>query len=542
MTSTYAVEAAADDHGWDSVEVRTVLGREFLRVSRDKSHEARSNSDQHVDNVEVWTEDPKTRISGLVFGEPYEHVGSASDFSTSIQKALNDLLADLKHDRFGARYLILWEVSRLSRQIEGGVDLVKWCKIRNVLVAVTDDHKVYDPRDHDDYHTLIEKLTEASKESARISRRTKRTRKIQKRNGDPHGEAPFGYYRTWTDGVDARGRTVAKPVWHPHPIESGHVEELFRRYLAGDGLTTIARDWDRRGVRSRSGRVYRPTELRDMLARSVYAGLRSAYPKIVGKWEAIVDPVDFYLVQDKLAAGSRAAPRTTPHSVLCTTSVRCGETLPSGEVCGAGLRRQKYRRARRHEGKNDHFYQCQRGHVSIDQDDLDSYVGNVVIRYIADPANADKWTPPADRTDEVAELRATKADARAQLAELDRQVKERIKAGKPVNLDRIEMMEQEYNAVLEKAEARERELSTPAAITKLLGDEFRTGSLADVEDRWAKASMRVRREVLKIVLTKGHLGMAYLMHSPTKRRPGTAAERLKIANGPDDQPRTPVAA
>lgn len=52
-----------------------MTGREYLRVSQDKSGRERNPEEQHDENAEAaggW---------GIALGEPYRDVGSASDFA-----------------------------------------------------------------------------------------------------------------------------------------------------------------------------------------------------------------------------------------------------------------------------------------------------------------------------------------------------------------------------------------------------------------------------------------------------------------------------
>jgi len=495
------------DHG-------EVLGREFLRVSRDKSGEATSNSEQHDDNHEVWAEEG--RIPGLRLGRAYEHVGSASEWSTTVQRAFNDLVDDLEKDRFGAKFLILWEASRLSRQVAGWVGLIGQCRRRGVLIAITDDQRIYDPNDGQDHYELINKANEAQHESWRIKRRCLRTRKRQRKEGRPHGRCPFGYARRYEREADERGRSVLRPVQYPDPGESPVVAELFRRFLAGEAIYGIAKDFERRGVVKRSGTPFSDKEIRELLTRPVYAGLRDLDHG--GQWEAIVAPADWHVVQNRLAERSRNTPRTVRDSVLCSGIVRC-------DVCGKGMRRKRYAPShRRADGPKSLFYQCVSGHVTVPHDELDAAVTRLVVAYLADPGNADRWATPESSDAELAEVRDTIAGARAQLAKLDADIDADV--GGELDPYVTSRMRATIIRRRDRAVARERGLTAPSSVTRLFGH---VGSFCDVETRWAALDVAVRRELLKIVLTAQHAGQLRITRARRERRATPVVERLRLA-------------
>ena len=91
---------------------QTIIAREYLRVSQDRSGRQRSVEETHDDNQRAAT------AQGFTLGEPYreQHAVSASRYSTKTRDAFRQLLADLEADRFGAQVLILWESSRGSRR------------------------------------------------------------------------------------------------------------------------------------------------------------------------------------------------------------------------------------------------------------------------------------------------------------------------------------------------------------------------------------------------------------------------------------------
>src|SRR5260370_4955963 len=91
----------------------TLTGREYLRVSQDRSGRARSVEEQHGDNLRAG------QVHGfLINGEAYSDVSlSASRYATKVRGDFARLLAALEAAQFGPDVLLLWESSRRSRRV-----------------------------------------------------------------------------------------------------------------------------------------------------------------------------------------------------------------------------------------------------------------------------------------------------------------------------------------------------------------------------------------------------------------------------------------
>ena len=70
--------------------------------------------------------------------------------------------------------------------------------------------------------------------------------------GKPHGRAPYGYRRRYDE------RTKKMIAQEPDPIEAPVIRELFDRVKSGHSLRSIALDWEARGIRTRTGKVFTP--------------------------------------------------------------------------------------------------------------------------------------------------------------------------------------------------------------------------------------------------------------------------------------------
>ncbi len=106
------------------------VGREYLRVSYDRSGRERSQDEQHDENVTA------AESIGVTLGLPYREAGSksASRYARKTRDDFARLLADLGAGRFGAEVLVLWESSRGSRKVGEWVELIDLCEQQGVTI------------------------------------------------------------------------------------------------------------------------------------------------------------------------------------------------------------------------------------------------------------------------------------------------------------------------------------------------------------------------------------------------------------------------
>lgn len=147
---------------------------------------------------------------------------------------------------------------------------------------------------------------EESKKTAERLRDVK-TNAVQAGKPGGGGNRAHGYER---DGV-----TVVE-------AEAALIREACARYLAGEGLISIARSWNNAGVVTAMGKKWRSETLRNMLRSPRIAGLRqhgrerrggSLWPAVAGaaSWPAIVDRATWEAVCAKLRA-NQGAPKPSP--------------------------------------------------------------------------------------------------------------------------------------------------------------------------------------------------------------------------------------
>lgn len=134
-------------------------------------------------------------------------------------------------------------------ELEVFIDLVERSGVRLAVVA----GGVYDLTTPDGRLSARIVGAVARKESEDRSRRVRRKHLELAEQGKPAGQLGWGVHSE---------------------AERVQVTEAAERVLAGHGLITIARDWNRRGVPSPSGRTWKSPTLRRALLASRLTGLR----------------------------------------------------------------------------------------------------------------------------------------------------------------------------------------------------------------------------------------------------------------------------
>jgi site-specific DNA recombinase len=469
------------------------VGREYLRVSLDRSGRARSVDEQHTDNQRAADE------RGWTLGKPYvDNSVSASRYSTKRRDDFGKLLGDLDRDRFAADVLLLWEPSRGSRRVSEWVTLIEACEQRGVGIYVTTHGRLYQPGNARDRRSLLEDAVDSEYESGKVSMRAKRAAAANAAAGRPHGRVPYGYARTYHPKTKA---LVSQDI---EPTEAKVIRELYDRISRGHSLRAIAADLEQRGVRTRTGKVFTGTHLRLLMLSPTYAGMRAHGPGgrgkfrdldgvelVDGQWPALVDKARWYAVRARLTAPERMTTIPGAARHLLTFIAVC-------HVCGGPLA------STRRDGSAQ--LQCHRkGCIRIDETELNAYAERVLLAYLRRPDVIEQLRAGQPDDGELAAVRDMLAEVRAELSALRAAVGAgnlsvaSLVAAEPALLARVEQLEQ-----------RERQLSAPPALSALITPG------RDVRRRWQAAPVSTRRAVAKLLLTPGLLGQLRVARSSVK--------------------------
>jgi site-specific DNA recombinase len=479
------------------------IGREYLRVSFDRSGRERSQDEQHEENATA------AENNGVTLGLAYREAGSASAsrFSTKTRDDFERLLADLRAGRFGADVLILWESSRGSRKVGEWVELIDLCEQQGVGIFVTTHGREYLPGNARDRRSMLEDAVDSEYESSKISARGLRSAAANARAGLPYGRIAFGYTRRY----DERTRRII--AQEPHPEEAPVILELFLRLKAGHTFKAIARDFADRAITNDEGRPFSPQHLRNMALNPSYSGIRvhrlkakavsqsiiQEGPDIFSTkatWPALVKRDDFLTVQRIIGDPKRRTVRPGGAKHLLSMIARC-------DVCGSVLAvTMKYR--------PDGDYWCsEKGHVKCNKAKLDAYAETFIIGYLSRPEIHARISVDEEKAStELAQVREALSEARAELAKLRAAVNAR-----KLTVDTLIMLEPGMAETVTALETTEEQLTTPSELRGL----FPPGG--DVEQRWKDAPVSTRRALARILLTPEILGELRLTRCPPGRRP-----------------------
>lgn len=497
--------------------VRPMIGREYLRVSKDPDGRARSLDEQHDDNARAG-ERHGFDLNGAAYKDPGL---SASKYATKIRGDFERLLSDLEGGRFGADLLVLWESSRGSRKVSEWCRLIEACESAGVLIHVTMHQRTYDPANGRDVRSLIDDANDAQFESWKTSERTGRSGEDRARRGEPHGRLPYGYRRRYDE------RTRRLVAQEPDAAEAAVVVELFERIASGHSIKSIARDFEERGIRTRhcpgdcetdhkhrAGKVFDPQQLRGMAFRPVYAGLRWYEPgnstgycrgsldgAVKGTWPPLVEPELFFSVRALLMDPSRLTARPGRAKHLLSMIAVC-------DRCGGKL-------AVTYRSRNMAEYQCRlKSCVRILATDLDEFATAVMLGYLSRPEVIGQLRDGTEDSAELTAVRTDLAEARASLTSW----RQAAGAGK-VTPESWSEIEPGLMSRLSALEVREAELTAPRALSVLPPG-------TDIALRWDAAPVSARRMVAKMLLTPAILGQLRLGKAPVKGRRGDPAERV----------------
>ncbi|MER5397570.1 recombinase family protein [Streptomyces sp. NPDC002599] len=499
-----------------------VTAREYRRVSKGKGKVARSLDRQHAENLNAADEH-----GPWTWGAPYLDTGSASKYATKSRDGFDGLMADLESGAFGepGDILVLWEISRLSREMEAGNRIIKLCERRSYLIHVTSEGHTFDPRNYGDYDALNRGILDAEKEARRLSARTTSGIHAAAREGRPHGRIPFGYARDY-EASDGKPRAVRQ---YPHPTEGPLVRELFER-VAGDPeqgvlpepIYAIAQDWAERGIvlpeKGEDGepKPYTPQHLRAILVRPVYAGLRKYNGTVLPEWEGMEPVVSGELwdrVQAVLADPSRKTYQGGGLRWVLSGTLVC-------DACDGPMHVKVRSGVAGYECKKNaccRIPQAEADRVLIG--DLDAGELGVIIAYLSDPHQYERLTrPSADSTEAETAARSELATLKDELKELEAAPRPKTARARLTRTADMEELETDIIALEEKL-AR---LSAPSPREGILPTDPGTDMVA----WWKAADIRRQRAVAALLLAPDVLGQVRVKRAPN-RKPQPVTERLR---------------
>lgn len=309
-----------------------------------------------------------------------------SAYSGKPRPAWGRLLEDVQAGTIDA--IAVWHVDRLTRspvELEHVIDLADRHGLD--LGTVTGDVDLGTPTGR-----MVARILGATarQEAEHKAERQKRQRRQAAEAGKPNGGGtrPYGYASDFVTVDDE---------------EAEIIRECARRALAGESLSSIARDLAERDVKTPKGGHWQPRTLRRLLASARISGRREHSPRrsgdngtrpllgeIVGEsvWPAIIPPADSDRLRSLLSNPERGAGNANGRTYLLSGILRCGKC--GGSMCGrprSGVPR----------------YVCPNlpggttcGGTATNAARTDEHVRDLVLVALASPELSDRLRKPAD--------------------------------------------------------------------------------------------------------------------------------------------------
>jgi DNA invertase Pin-like site-specific DNA recombinase len=375
------------------------------------------------------------------------------------------MLAGIEGGRITA--IVTYHGDRLMRQprdLETLIELAESKGIRILSVAGTRDLDSADDR-----FILRIEVAQACKASDDSSRRKKaqleRWRAAGRTVTGGRGGRPYGFA---TDGVTAV------------PAEQDVIRGAARRVLAGQSVTSAARELTAAGHRTPAGNAWTHDSLRKMLARPRLAGLMPDGESRAA-WEPVLDREEWERLRLALDGRAAANPKaTSARRWLLAGIARCGAPGADGE-CGGLMRSSR-------AGDNRPVYSCSAcRRLDRSAVHLDAYVSAAVAARLGDEANPVPAVPavPAHAA-EWAALGRQRAEVDALLGDY------RASAGRTRTLMRqLDQIDARMAQLREQAGASERE--------RLLS-QYRGTTLAEFLDLPLDVRRALTRATVKVTV------------------------------------------
>lgn len=371
---------------------------QYLALIYARVSEGEGSIEDQIRELTEWANDEGWSIGRII----NEGDRSASPYATREREGFNELLKIIEEPNRPESILLTWEPSRLSRISEQIHYLTNVMAKHNLLWGY--DESVYDMRKTRDKAKVRHDGVDSEKESDQISDRVTRHMRGAAADGKPHGRMPYGYRREYE-------RADKKLIVHQLIDEekASLVREMARRFLSGESLRAIAKDFERRQIPTSTGSDsygWQAYMIRRILMNPSINGKRVHKGKAFSdaRWPSIVDDVTFARLQARFSDPARKTIRQRERTHILTGVARCG-------ICGGplGFAAKHYK-----DGTERAIYSCRMGnHVARYQKPLEQMVVEALLRLVSE-----RNITQDDLAPELARAREQIDDYQAKIASL----------------------------------------------------------------------------------------------------------------------------
>jgi site-specific DNA recombinase len=334
----------------------------YARISRDSSGIS-ENVDIQIMECRRYAEDRGWEVVGTWTDNDI----SASKYSTKPRPGYNTMITALKND--GIEAVLVVEMSRLYRRIEELLEIIKLAEISSLNhIIATEEGSGYDLSSGIGIHNAVSSVNNAVYESRKMSDRLKRKFRAKAEQGQAHGGSrPYGYQTGGMELYEFPFCTI--PTRELIQGEPAVIREVAARVIQGVPPTVVAKDLNRRGIPSASGKQWSHKALIQILGRKRLIGIRvHRGVEYSAAWPPILLLEEWEMVQAALRASYRR--RTFGRTYLLTGLLECG-------ACGKPLLGDAHPNKAGQEPKRR--YSCHKS------DNYGRYIGCGKVSRLAEP-------------------------------------------------------------------------------------------------------------------------------------------------------------
>ncbi|MDG4790390.1 recombinase family protein [Micromonospora sp. WMMD1102] len=429
---------------------------------------------------------------GRIFADPDR---SASRYARRPRPDFNELLTHIRSGN--CQMLSMWESSRGSRDEVEWFTFLRDCRKQGVPIRIISHDRTYNLNVRRDWRTLADEGVDAADESAKISERTRRGKRIAAKQGKPVGRLAYGFARVY----DERGKFLDQVA---DPAEAPVVREVIQRIAKGEPYRQIAMSLNDRQIappqrpcdpgcdrdhkHMKLGQ-WTDRQVRQLATHHSYAGLRVHQGKVIGKgvWKPLVDLQVWQRAYDRVTK-SRGLHNDSRSRHWLTGAVRCSE-------CNHTLRSV----TRNNNG--GYAYQCRNAEcfkVSGSARGLEEVIEGMILAWLDRPSSRRIFQQDGDNT----ALRAAEAEEQRLRDHLNTFYSRAANPAAGLSAAGLAAIEAELLPQIDAAAAKVKRLSTPPTLVALAD--------VDIVSEWANLGPLVRRDVVRaiadVVLVPGGRG------------------------------------
>lgn len=229
----------------------TKIGAAYIRVSDERQDEY--SPDSQLKKIREYA-----AKEGYYIPDEYVFYDDGISGRTAKKRGdFNRMIGMAKEREHPFETIFVWKFSRFARNQEEAMVYKNLLRKNGISVV-----SVSEPVPEGPFGSLIERIIEWMDEfySINLSAEVQRGMAEKATRGEPNTAPPFGYY-------------MKDKAWFPDEEAAEIVREVFRRFVAGEGMRSIAVDLGKRGIRTKYGGMPENRWLDFMLNNPTYIGM-----------------------------------------------------------------------------------------------------------------------------------------------------------------------------------------------------------------------------------------------------------------------------